>query len=79
MGDFATWRRVAEMAIMHAHFAEETRRLARTAPLLRYDGDFYRLWADRARSSLDRAGLRLSRDARRGMEQLFEAYDRVNW
>ena len=78
VGDFATWRRVAEwLAIMHAHFAEETRRLARTAPLLRYDGDFYRLWADRARSSLDRAGLRLSRDARRGMEQLFEAYDRV--
>jgi hypothetical protein len=78
VGDFATWRRVAEwLAIMHAHFAEETRRLAQAAPLLRYDGDFYRLWAGRARSSLDRAGLRLSRDARRGMEQLFEDYDRV--
>jgi hypothetical protein len=78
VGDLATWRRVAGwLAIMHARFAEETGRLARAAPLLRYDGDFYRLWADRARASLGRAGLRLSRDARRGMEQLFGDYDRV--
>jgi hypothetical protein len=78
VGDFATWRRVAAwLAVTHARFAGETGRLARAAPLLRYDGDFYRLWAGRARSSLDRAGLRLSRDARRGMEHLFEDYDRV--
>jgi hypothetical protein len=78
VGDFATWRRVSEwLAIMHKRFSGQTERLVRTAPLLRYDGDFYRLWAGRARSSLDRAGLRLSRDARRGMEQLFENYDRV--
>jgi hypothetical protein len=78
VGDLATWRRVAEwLAIMHTRFARQSEALARAAPLLRYDGDFYRLWAGRARSSLDRAGLRLSRDARRGMEQLFENYDRV--
>jgi len=78
VGDLATWRRVAGwLAIMHTLFAEETGRLARVAPLLRYDAGFYRLWADRARASLDRAGLRLSRDARRGMEQLFGDYDRV--
>jgi chitin disaccharide deacetylase len=78
VGDFATWRRVsAWLAAMHARFAGMTGRVARAAPLLRYDGDFYRLWAGRARSSLDRAGLRLSRDACRGMEQLFENYDRV--
>jgi hypothetical protein len=78
VGDLATWRRVAGwLAIMHARFAEETGRLARVAPLLRYDAGFYRLWADRARASLGRAGLRLSRDARRGMEQLFGEYDRV--
>jgi len=70
VGDLATWRRVAVwLAIMHARFAEATGRLARAAPLLRYEGDFYRLWADCARASLGRAGLRLSRDARRGMEQ----------
>jgi hypothetical protein len=78
VGDLATWRRVAGwLAILHAHFAEETGRLARVAPLLTYDAGFYRLWADRARASLDRAGLRLSRDARYGMEQLFKDYDRV--
>jgi hypothetical protein len=73
VGDFATWRRVsAWLAAMHARFAGMTGRVARAAPLLRYDGDFYRLWAGRARSSLDRAGLRLSRDACRDMEQLYE-------
>jgi Phosphotransferase enzyme family len=78
VGDFATWRRVSEwLAIMHERFSGLTGRLVQTAPLLRYDGDFYRLWAGRARSSLDWAGLRLSRDARRGMEQLFGNYDRV--
>jgi hypothetical protein len=78
VGDLATWRRVAGwLAIMHARFAEETGRLARVAPLLRYDADFYRLWADRAWASLGRAGLRLSRDVRRGMEQLFKDYDQV--
>jgi hypothetical protein len=78
VGDFATWQQVAAwLAFMHARFAGETGRLARAAPLLRYDGDFYRRWADRARASLGRSGLRLSRDARRGMEQLFENYDRV--
>jgi Phosphotransferase enzyme family len=78
VGDLATWWRVAEwLAVVHARFAEETRRLVRAAPLLRYDGDYYRLWADRARASLGRAGLRLSSDARRGMEQLFGNYDQV--
>ena len=78
VGDLATWRRVAEwLAIMHTSFAEETGRLARAASLLRYDGDFYRLWAGRARASLGRAGLHLSREARRGTEQLFGNYDRV--
>jgi hypothetical protein len=78
VGDLATWRRVAGwLAIMHTRFAEENGRLSRVAPLLRYDAGFYRLWADRARASLARAGLRLSRDARRGMEQLFRDYDRV--
>jgi hypothetical protein len=78
VGNFATWRRVAGwLAIMHARFAGETGRLARAAPLLRYDAGFYRRWADRARASLGRVGRRLPRDARRGMEQLFENYDRV--
>ncbi len=78
VGDFATWLRVAEwLASMHERFSGQTGRLVRTAPLLCYDDDFYRLWADRARLSLGRAGLRLPRDARRGVEQLFANYDRV--
>jgi hypothetical protein len=78
VGGLATWRRVAGwLAILHARFAEETGRLTRVAPLLRYDAGFYRLWADRAQASLNRAELPLSRVARRGMEQLFRDYDRV--
>jgi Phosphotransferase enzyme family len=78
VGDLATWQRVAGwLAIMHARFTAETGRLARVAPLLRYNADFYRMWADRARASLGRAGLQLSKDARRGVEQLFGHYDQV--
>ena len=78
VGDLATWRRVAEwLAIMHTRFARQSEALVRLAPLLRYDGDFYRLWADRARASLGLAGLHLSREARRTIEKLFGAYDRV--
>jgi len=78
VGDLATWRRVAEwLAKTHARFAGETGRLARVAPLLRYDAGFYRLWADRARAFLGLAGPQLSSDARRGMEQLFGNYERV--
>lgn len=78
VGDLATWQRVAGwLALMHSRFARRSEALTRVAPLLRYNAGFYRLWANRARASLDPARLRLSRDARRGMEQLFEDYDRV--
>ena len=78
VGDLATWQRVAGwLALMHARFAGQIETVARVAPLLRYDARFYRLWADRARAGLDRGGHRLSRAERRGMERLFEGYDRV--
>jgi hypothetical protein len=78
VGNLATWRRVAEwLAIMHARFARQSEALAHVAPLLKHDAGYYRLWANRARTTLGRAGSRLSRDARRGTEQLFENYDRV--
>lgn len=78
VGDLATWQRVAEwLAIMHARFAGQSEALAHVAPLLKYDAGYYRLWADRARATLGRAGPRLSRDERRGTEQLFGNYDRV--
>jgi hypothetical protein len=78
VGDLATWRRVAEwLAVVHARFARQSEALARVVPLLRHDAGYYRLWADRARATLGRAGPRLSRDERRGTEQLFGNYDRV--
>jgi hypothetical protein len=78
VGDLATWRRVAEwLAVVHARFARQSEALARVAPLLRHNAGYYRLWADRARATLGRAGPRLSRDERRGTEQLFGKYDRV--
>ena len=37
------WQEVARwLAAMHSHFAKETERLTQVAPLLSYDGDFYR-------------------------------------
>jgi Phosphotransferase enzyme family len=78
VGDFATWQRVAGwLAGLHARFAKEPERLAHSAPLIRYDAVFYRLWAERARASLGREGLRLSSGMRRSMEELIRNYDTV--
>ncbi len=78
VGELATWQRVARwLAAMHARFAEETGALARAAPLLGYDGDFYRMWLRRARAFLGRTELPDSGDGRRGIEWLAERYDRV--
>ncbi len=78
VGDFATWQKVARwLATMHARFAGETERLARAAPLLRYDAEFYRLWIQRARTSWGRAEPSQPGDVRSGMERLARSYDRV--
>lgn len=55
VGDFAVWREVARwLAAMHRHFAQEIHPLmqAPSVPLLRYDGDYYWLWLQRARTFL---------------------------
>ena len=78
VGDLVTWQRVARWLVgMHARFAGETDALARAAPLLRYDGDFYRMWPRRARAFLRRSGPPRARGLRRSMERLAGDYDRV--
>jgi hypothetical protein len=77
VGDLATWRRVSEwLAIMHKRFSGQTGQLVRTAPCCATTATSTDC-GPTARASLGRSGPRLSREARRGMEQLFGDYDRV--
>lgn len=78
VGEFATWQQVARwLALMHTRFAGETETLAREVPLLKYDGDYYRLWLRRARTFLCRAGPSQPGGVRHGLEWLAERYDQV--
>lgn len=78
VGEVAVWQHVARwLAAMHTGFAERTVELARAAPLLRYDGDFYRLWPDRVLAFVERGSLSLPRAARLRVTWVAERYDRV--
>jgi hypothetical protein len=47
-GDASAWLQAARwLARLHSRFSRESRTLSRSAPLLRYDAAFYRLWVDR--------------------------------
>jgi len=72
VGEFAAWQQAARwLAGLHARFAGATRGLPPTVPLLRYDGDFYRLWLRRAREFAPAPA------ARRGLDRLAGRYDEV--
>jgi hypothetical protein len=70
--DYSAWLRAARwLAHLHSRFAGESVTLNRSAPLLRYDAAFYRLWLERVETFLSE-GLRLS-----VWEQLVANYDRA--
>lgn len=51
IGDFSVWRRTAQwLALMHDRFAGRVEALS--APLLKHDEDYYRMWPRRAREFL---------------------------
>jgi aminoglycoside phosphotransferase (APT) family kinase protein len=78
VGDLKTWRQVARwLASMHARFLGETGTLARAAPLLRYERNFYGTWMHRAQEFLDRAGSPNPRAVRRRVDLLARRYGRV--
>lgn len=78
VGEFATWQQVARwLAGMHGRFAEDVKSLTRATPLLRYDGDFYRLWMRRAQGFLRQGDSLESKDVRRRFERLAGRYDQV--
>lgn len=78
VGDLATWQQVARwLASMHTCFVGKTESLARSAPLLRYDSDFYRLWMGRAQTFLDRAESSQPEAVRHRIKRLAKRYDRV--
>jgi hypothetical protein len=75
VGDFRIWQQVAAwLADLHRHFAARVGSLQQTIPLLRYDGDFYRLWPRRALVFVGRAA---SAENRRRLEKIVAGYDRV--
>jgi Phosphotransferase enzyme family len=75
VGEIGIWRQVAVwLAGLHGYFAPQVESFRGTIPLLKYDGDFYRLWPKRALAFLSRA---VSAEARRRLERIAAGYDRV--
>jgi hypothetical protein len=73
VGELSVWHSVARwLGAFHGRFAADAVRLPRAAPVLRYDGDYYRLWLRRAGDFLPAAG-----QARSGIARLAGRYDRV--
>ncbi len=78
VGEFAAWQQAARwLASFHTRFAGETELLARAAPVLSYDGGFYRLWMRRARVFLSQGASPRSKGARHAIEWLAGRYDHV--
>ena len=68
--DFSPWLQAARwLAHLHTQFAGESEHLKRSAPLVRYDAAFYRLWLERS-SNFQSAGLRPA-----GWERLVATYE----
>ena len=76
--ELPVWEEAARwLAVMHSNFAKETGRLTQVAPLLSYDGDFYRQWMRRAQEFSGQAEPSGSRATRQQIEWLAGRYDRV--
>ena len=72
MGDDSAWLEAARwLARLHSRFAGESETLNRSAPLLRYDAAFYRLWLERV-ETFQSVGL-----GRAVWESLVDTYDRA--
>jgi len=73
IGKLNIWQQAADwLAALHTRLADRAQRLAQQARLVVFDGDFYRLWPQRALAFVRSTG-----EARRGLERLTEQYDRV--
>lgn len=76
VGELGTWQRVARwLADLHRRFAGRDELVSGGSRLLRYDGDFYRLWLRRARAFSGGDGERSP--VRRIVEWLAPRYDAV--
>jgi aminoglycoside phosphotransferase (APT) family kinase protein len=72
VGEFAAWEPAARwLATLHTLPVAGTARRSRAARLIVYDGDYYRLWPDRARSFARHWA------ARRALERLAARYESV--
>jgi hypothetical protein len=77
VGEFAAWEETARrLAAIHTAFADRADRLARDG-WPHHDGEYYRLWADRAEQFARAADPPLAPATARRLRRLVENYDRV--
>jgi hypothetical protein len=80
VGDIAIWHQVARfLALMHTRFAGKAELLEQpqAAHLLTYNGDYFRLWLDRARNYLPAAEPSRQHETRHLLERLNQRYEQV--
>jgi hypothetical protein len=78
VGELALWTQAARwLAALHGSLACRASQLARQAHLVVYDGDFYRLWPQRALEFLPGTGSSRTAQGRHGLERLARRYDLV--
>jgi hypothetical protein len=80
VGEFRTWQQAARwLADLHSHFARDMAGLKKTraGQLLHYDGNYYRLWLERARAFLHQSRPSAPERAGRLIEKLGECYESV--
>ena len=74
-GEIRIWKEVAAwLAGLHDRFSTRVASLRRQIPLLKYDGDYYRLWPNRA---LAFVGNSPNDETCRRLERIVAAYERV--
>jgi aminoglycoside phosphotransferase (APT) family kinase protein len=75
VGEFQIWREAAAwLAGLHERFAKRVASLRHAIPLLKYDGDYYRLWPKRALAFVEKS---TSDATRRRLERIVARYERV--
>lgn len=77
IGTWNTWEAAARwLARMHTRYAGSARELARRAPLVVHDAQFYRLWLGRAQACLGESP-GVTAQARQQFDRLAAQYDRI--
>jgi hypothetical protein len=78
IGDLEPWRAAAGWLIeFHSRSSHLAKSASESVPLIRYDGDFYRTWIQRAQMFAKRETLSAPSGGRRKIDWIASRYDRV--